>query len=170
MGNEDLLDGAGKAPVIKLVNLVLFEAVSRQASDVHVQPYDEKLLVRMRIDGVLHDVLAPPKGLQNEIISRIKVMGQMNIAERRIAQDGRATVEVGLTGVGMDQIWSMTAVLNLPSQAVMRRIGMTFYSHFDHPAVEIGHAVRPHVAFLIRRPGIRAGIRAGGSPAFVGGR
>ncbi|HUZ25474.1 MAG TPA: GNAT family N-acetyltransferase [Streptosporangiaceae bacterium] len=82
----------------------------------------------------------------------------------------RATVEVGLTGVGMDQIWSMTAVLNLPSQAVMRRIGMTFHSHFDHPAVEIGHAVRPHVAFLIRRPGIRAGIRAGGSPAFVGGR
>ena len=95
VGNEDLLDAAGKAPVIKLVNLMLFEAVKRQASDVHVQPYDEKLLVRMRIDGVLHDVLTPPKGLQNEIISRIKVMGGMNIAERRIAQDGRATVEVG---------------------------------------------------------------------------
>ena len=69
----------------------------------------------------------------------------------------RAAVEVGFTGVGMDQIWSMTAVLNLPSQAVMRRIGMTFHSHFDHPAVEIGHAVRPHVAFLIRRASAASG-------------
>src|ERR1022692_4109658 len=64
----------------------------------------------------------------------------------------RAAVEVGFTGVGLDQIWSMTPVLNLPSQAVMRRIGMTFHSRFDHPAVEVGHAVRPHVAFLLPQP------------------
>jgi len=93
--NEDLLDVASRAPVIKLVNLMLFEAVKRRASDVHVQPYEDKLIVRFRVDGVLHDVFEPPKALQAEIISRIKVMGQMNIAERRLAQDGRATVEVG---------------------------------------------------------------------------
>jgi general secretion pathway protein E len=93
--NEDLLDVASRAPVIKLVNLLLFEAVQRRASDVHVQPYDARLVVRFRIDGVLHDVYQPPKALQEEILSRIKVMGGMNIAERRLAQDGRATVEVG---------------------------------------------------------------------------
>jgi len=93
--NEDLLDVATRAPVIKLVNLVLFEAVKRRASDVHVQPYEDKLIVRFRVDGVLHDVFEPPKALQEEILSRIKVMGQMNIAERRLSQDGRATVEVG---------------------------------------------------------------------------
>ena len=92
---EDLLDNSSRAPVIKLVNLMLFEAVKRRASDVHVQPYEERLVVRMRIDGVLHDIYQPPKALQQEILSRIKVMGKMNIAERRLPQDGRATVEVG---------------------------------------------------------------------------
>ncbi|MCY2929867.1 MAG: type II secretion system ATPase GspE [Planctomycetota bacterium] len=94
-GREDLLDVAGRAPVIKLVNLMLFEAVKRRASDVHVQPYEERLMVRYRVDGVLHDAFEPPQALHPEIISRIKVMGGMNIAERRIAQDGRATAEVG---------------------------------------------------------------------------
>lgn len=93
--NEDLLDVASRAPVIKLVNLVLFEAIKRRASDVHIQPYEDRLVVRMRIDGVLHDILTPPKALQSEIISRIKIMGGMDIAERRIAQDGRDTVELG---------------------------------------------------------------------------
>jgi len=95
VGNEDLLDVASRAPVIKLVNLLLLEAVKRRASDVHVQPYEDKLIVRFRIDGVLSDVFTPPKALQPEIISRIKVMGGMNIAEHRLAQDGRTTVEVG---------------------------------------------------------------------------
>jgi len=94
-GNEDLLDVASRAPVIKLVSLMLFEAVKRRASDVHVQPYEDKLVVRMRVDGALHDIFTPPQALQQEILSRIKVMGGMNIAERRVAQDGRATVEVG---------------------------------------------------------------------------
>jgi len=94
-GAEDLLDVASRAPVIKLVNLILFEAVKRGASDVHVQPYEDRLIVRFRLDGVLHEVFEPPKALQAEITSRVKVMGGMNIAEHRLAQDGRATVEVG---------------------------------------------------------------------------
>lgn len=93
--NEDLLDVDSRAPVIKLVNLILFEAVKRRASDVHIQPYEDRLVVRFRVDGVLHDIHTPPRALHGEIISRIKVMGGMNIAERRLAQDGRATVEVG---------------------------------------------------------------------------
>jgi RimJ/RimL family protein N-acetyltransferase len=60
-----------------------------------------------------------------------------------------AAVEVGFAGVGLDEIWSITAVLNLPSQAVMRRIGMRLHSTFEHPAIEVGHPVRPHVAFVL---------------------
>ena len=93
--SEDLLDVATRAPVIRLVNLMLFEAVKQRASDLHVQPYEDKLVVRFRIDGVLYDFFTPPKALQEEIVSRVKVMGGMNIAEKRLAQDGRATVEVG---------------------------------------------------------------------------
>jgi len=94
-GREDLLDSAGRAPVIKLVNLALFEAVKQQASDVHIQPYEERLVVRMRVDGVLYNVFDLPKSLQEEMVSRVKVMGKMDIAEKRLPQDGRTTVQVG---------------------------------------------------------------------------
>ena len=94
-GREDLLDVAGRAPVIRLVNLMLFEAVKSGVSDVHIQPYEERLVIRFRIDGVLFDSFDVPKPLQEEVISRIKVLGKMNIAEKRLPQDGRATVQVG---------------------------------------------------------------------------
>ena len=94
-GREDLLDNASRAPVIKLVNLILFEAVKANASDIHVQPYEDRLMVRMRIDGVLYDSYTLPKDVQEEVVSRVKVMGRMNIAEKRLSQDGRATVQVG---------------------------------------------------------------------------
>ena len=92
---EDLLNVSDRAPVIKLVNLVLFEAVQQEASDIHIQPYEDRLVVRMRIDGVLFDVFDLPATVQDEVISRIKVMARMNIAEKRLPQDGRATVQVG---------------------------------------------------------------------------
>jgi len=92
---EDLLDVDSRAPVIKLVNLILFEAVKLRASDVHIQPYEETLVVRLRIDGVLYDSFDVPKHLQDEVLSRMKVMGKMNIAEKRLAQDGRTAVQVG---------------------------------------------------------------------------
>ncbi len=94
-GREDLLNVADRAPVIKLVNLVLFEAVQQEASDIHIQPYEDRLVVRMRIDGVLFDVFDLPTGVQDEVVSRVKVMSRMNIAEKRLPQDGRATVQVG---------------------------------------------------------------------------
>jgi general secretion pathway protein E len=100
-GREDLLDNASRAPVIKLVNLILFEAVKSNASDVHIQPYEDRLLVRTRIDGVLYDSFKLPKNIQEEVISRIKVMGRMNIAEKRLSQDGRATVEIGQRNIDL---------------------------------------------------------------------
>jgi general secretion pathway protein E len=92
---EDLLDTGDRAPVIKLVNMLLFDAVKGRASDVHIQPYEQRLLCRMRIDGVLFDAFEIPQHLQEEVISRVKVLGGMNIAEKRLPQDGRATVDVG---------------------------------------------------------------------------
>ena len=94
-GQDDLLDVATRAPVIRLVSLMLFEAVRLGASDVHVQPHEDRLVVRMRVDGLLFDAFEVPKGLQEEVVSRIKVMGKMDIAEKRLPQDGRTTVRVG---------------------------------------------------------------------------
>ena len=92
---EDLLDTHGRAPVIRLVNLIFFDAVKARASDIHIQPSEEELLVRFRIDGVLFDTFRLPKRLQEEILSRVKIIGKMNIAEKRLPQDGRATVQMG---------------------------------------------------------------------------
>lgn len=92
--SEDLLDVDDRPPVIKLVNLILFEAVQAGASDIHIQPAEEKLTVRLRIDGVLFDTVSVPKDMQEEVISRIKILGKMNIAEKRLPQDGRATAQI----------------------------------------------------------------------------
>lgn len=93
--SEDVLDIANKPPIIKLVNSILFETLKMRASDVHFQPYEDKLKVRHRIDGILYDFKTVPKKAQEAVISRIKVMGKMDIAERRIPQDGRSTVKMG---------------------------------------------------------------------------
>ena len=92
---EDLLDTEGRAPIIRLVNNILFDAVKSGASDVHIQPYEDRLMVRQRIDGVLFDSFEIPKAVQEEVLSRVKVLGKMNIAEKRLPQDGRATVQLG---------------------------------------------------------------------------
>ncbi len=92
----DLLEsGEDDAPVIKLVNTLLFRAVKEKASDIHMEPYEKDMVVRYRIDGVLFDVFKPPKKLQNAITSRIKVMGNLNIAEKRLPQDGRIPLKIG---------------------------------------------------------------------------
>jgi len=92
---EDLLDTEGRAPIIRLVNHLLFDAVKAGASDVHIQPYEDRVIVRQRIDGVLFDSFEIPKTVQEEVLSRVKVLGKMNIAEKRLPQDGRATVQLG---------------------------------------------------------------------------
>ncbi len=92
----DLLEaGEDDAPVIKMVNSVLFRAVKEKASDIHIEPYEKDMVVRYRTDGQLYDVFKPPKKLQNAITSRIKVMANLNIAEKRLPQDGRIPLKVG---------------------------------------------------------------------------
>jgi general secretion pathway protein E len=93
--SEDVLDVSNKAPIIKLVNTILFQALKLRSSDVHFQPYPDRMQVRFRIDGILYDMDAIPKRVQDAIISRVKVMGKMDIAERRLPQDGRASLRIG---------------------------------------------------------------------------
>ncbi|HEV7731544.1 MAG TPA: ATPase, T2SS/T4P/T4SS family, partial [Candidatus Binatia bacterium] len=91
----DLLEAGGEAPVIRLVNALLFEAVRAGASDVHVEPFERALVVRLRVDGALHDLLSPPLRLHAALVSRIKIMAGLDIAERRLPQDGRIAIRVG---------------------------------------------------------------------------
>ena len=86
---QDLLDATDEAPIIRLVNSVLFQAVRQRASDIHFESFERGLVVRYRIDGVLYPVLTPPKHLQANIIARLKIMASLNIAEKRLPQDGR---------------------------------------------------------------------------------
>ncbi len=92
---SDLLDNTSDAPVIRLVNHVISQSVKAKASDIHIEPFQDTIKIRYRIDGILYDLLEPPKWIQSALISRIKVMADMNIAEKRIPQDGRVEVRMG---------------------------------------------------------------------------
>ncbi|MBX5484701.1 MAG: type IV-A pilus assembly ATPase PilB [Myxococcaceae bacterium] len=91
----DIAKAADDAPVVKLVNLILLDAIKKGASDIHVEPYEKDFRVRFRIDGVLYDVMRPPMKLRNAITSRLKIMAQLDISERRLPQDGRIKIKMG---------------------------------------------------------------------------
>ena len=106
----DLEKSAGDAPVVKLVNLILLDAIRKNASDIHVEPYEKSMRIRYRIDGVLYEVMKPPIKLKNAIISRFKIMSNLDIAERRLPQDGRIKMKLG-RGKEMDFRVSVLPVL-----------------------------------------------------------
>ncbi len=106
----DLEKSAGDAPVVKLVNLILLDAIRKNASDIHVEPYEKSMRIRYRIDGVLYEVMKPPLKLKNAIISRFKIMSNLDIAERRLPQDGRIKMKLG-RGKEMDFRVSVLPVL-----------------------------------------------------------
>jgi general secretion pathway protein E len=91
---EDLLESEDDAPIIRLINALLTEAVKEGASDIHIEPFENRLVVRFRIDGVLREVLAPQKAIASAVVSRIKVMARLDIAEKRLPQDGRIGLRI----------------------------------------------------------------------------
>ncbi|HYD48077.1 MAG TPA: type II secretion system ATPase GspE [Terriglobales bacterium] len=97
---RDLLESDDEAPIIRLVNSLLFQAVKDRASDIHIESFERELLVRFRIDGILYDIISPPKRFQPVIISRVKIMAGLNIAEKRLPQDGR--IRIRLAGKDVD--------------------------------------------------------------------
>ncbi|MCC6466107.1 MAG: Flp pilus assembly complex ATPase component TadA [Planctomycetes bacterium] len=99
--DKEALDAASNAPVVKYVNATLMEAVKQRASDIHFEPFEREVAVRFRIDGALREVTAPPKRLYNAVVSRIKIISNLDIAERRLPQDGRCKLKVGDRGIDM---------------------------------------------------------------------
>ena len=94
-GAGDLLDDTSDAPIIRLVNLMLSQAVKDRASDIHIESTQTRLKIRYRVDGILYDMLSPPKHIQSALTSRIKVMAEMDISEKRLPQDGRIEIRIG---------------------------------------------------------------------------
>ena len=92
---EDVMDMANEAPIIRLVNTFFKQAIDDRASDIHIEPYEKELIVRFRIDGILYQMFTPPKKYQSAILSRVKIMANLNIAENRLPQDGRIQIKVG---------------------------------------------------------------------------
>ena len=93
--NEDLLENEDDAPIIKLINAMLSEAIKENASDIHIETFENTLLIRFRVDGILREVLKPQRQLASLLVSRIKVMSKLDIAEKRIPQDGRISLKIG---------------------------------------------------------------------------
>lgn len=117
MEDQDVLTMSSKTPVVKLVNHILFQAVKRDASDIHIEPYEKEVRVRYRIDGVMYPVLTPPKRIQSALISRLKIMANMNIAEKRKPQDNR--IEIKVAGKEIDIRVSVLPVIH-GERVVMR--------------------------------------------------
>jgi general secretion pathway protein E len=92
---EDLLDSGTQAPVIRMINALLLQALRERASDLHFEPYEARSVVRFRVDGVLRDVIEPPRALHAAIVSRLKIMASLDIAEKRLPQDGRIALKLG---------------------------------------------------------------------------
>ena len=134
----DLEKAADDAPVVKLVNLILVDAIKKGASDIHIEPYEKDFRVRYRIDGVLYEVMRPPLKLKNAITSRIKIMAELDIAERRLPQDGRIKLRIG-KGREMDFRVSVLPTL-FGEKVVMRLLDK---SNLQLDMTKLGFEVKP---------------------------
>jgi type IV pilus assembly protein PilB len=117
-GLDDMMEDAGEAPVIRIVNSILIEALRKGASDIHIEPMEKRLRLRNRVDGVLFESSSPPKNLQNAVISRLKIMAQLDIAERRIPQDGRFKIKA----VGKEVDVRMSILPTVHGEKIVMRI------------------------------------------------
>jgi general secretion pathway protein E len=160
--DANLLSLEGKGPVVRLVDAVLFDAIGRDASDIHVQPLADETLIRLRIDGVLSTVRSVTTRLAPAIVSRIKVMGRMDVAERRAPQDGRATVTIG-RGPGQRAI--DLRISSLPStfgeRVVIRLLDVR--SGLTHARIE-----SLHMPDHVRRPFLDRATRSSGIVLVTG--
>ena len=120
LGN--LAKSADAAPVIKLTNVLLVDSLKRGASDIHIEPYEKEFRVRFRIDGVLYNVMALPMKLRDPLISRIKVMAKLNIAEKRLPQDGRIKIKMKVEDRSRDLDFRVSVLPTLWGEKVVMRL------------------------------------------------
>jgi type IV pilus assembly protein PilB len=153
----ELKESADEAPVVKLVNMVLVDAIRKGASDLHWEPYEKTFRVRFRIDGVLHEMLSPPKRLEPAIISRLKIMSNLDISERRLPQDGRIKLRYGAREIDfrvsiLPTIFGEKAVLRILDKDALQ-LDMTKLGFDPWSYEKFGHAIhQPYGMVLITGP------------------
>jgi len=154
---EDLLESADEAPIIRLINALLTEAIKENASDIHIESYEKRMVVRFRVDGTLREIIEPQREFAPMVISRLKVMAKLDIAEKRLPQDGRISLNIGGRTVDV-RVSTLPSghgervVLRLldkqANQLTLRQIGMA-----DHELDSIQDMiVRPHGIILVTGP------------------
>jgi general secretion pathway protein E len=155
---EHLRDMASEAPVIRLVNAMIAQAIEQRASDIHIEPFEKEFRVRFRVDGVLFNQEAPPRELKAAVVSRLKLMAKLNIAERRLPQDGRIKIkilgrEVDLRVSTLPTLYGESVVMRLLDRSAgnfydLRRLGFD-----DHMLARMEHFTGlPHGIFLVTGP------------------
>jgi general secretion pathway protein E len=154
---EDLLGSTSDAPVIRMINALLLQSLRERASDIHFEPYESRSVVRFRVDGVLRDIIEPPRALHAAVVSRLKVMASLDIAEKRLPQDGRIALKLGDKSVDV-------RVSTLPTgpgeRVVLRlldkdsaRLDLTALGMSDDTLIEIDRLIRePHGIVLVTGP------------------
>src|SRR5687768_6139661 len=112
----------GEAPVIRLVNLMLMSAIQKGASDIHIEPYEKEFRVRFRIDGLLYNVMAPPMKFRDAITSRVKIMSKLDIAEKRLPQDGRIKIRYADEGKTKEIDFRVSCLPTLFGEKIVMRL------------------------------------------------
>jgi type IV pilus assembly protein PilB len=161
MDLSELEKSADEAPIVKLVNIVLTDAVKRGASDIHIEPYEKEYRVRFRIDGVLQHIMSPPMKLKDAITSRIKIMAKMDISEKRLPQDGRIMLKMHVAGKRkqldyrvncLPTLWGEKVVLRLLDKENLR-LDMTKLGFEPESLEKYQHAVlKPYGMVLVTGP------------------
>ena len=155
---EHLRDMASEAPVIRLVNALIAQAVEKRASDIHLEPFEKEFRVRYRIDGVLYNQESPPRELKAAVISRVKLMAKLNIAERRLPQDGRIKIktlgrEVDLRISTLPTLYGESVVMRLLDRSAGDFYDLARLGFDDHMLARMQHFTQlPHGIFLVTGP------------------
>ncbi len=145
---EDLLDSTTQAPVIRMINALLLQALRERASDLHFEPYEARSVVRFRIDGVLRDVIEPPRALHAALVSRLKIMASLDIAEKRLPQDGRIALKLGDRQVDV----RVSTLPTGPGERVVLRLLDKESARLDLTALGMSEDTREAIDRLIREP------------------
>ena len=145
---EDLLGATSDAPVIRMINALLLQALRERASDLHFEPYEARSVVRFRVDGVLRDVVEPPRALHAALVSRLKVMASLDIAEKRLPQDGRMALKLGDKSVDV----RVSTLPTGPGERVVLRLLDKDTARLDLAALGMSESTRDAIDALIRDP------------------
>jgi general secretion pathway protein E len=145
---EDLLGSTSDAPVIRMINALLLQALRERASDIHFEPYELRSVVRFRVDGALRDVIEPPRALHAAVVSRLKVMASLDIAERRLPQDGRIALKLGDKSVDV----RVSTLPTGPGERVVLRLLDKDSARLDLTALGMNADTLSEIDRLIREP------------------